>query len=441
MLIDLLRSGAQASADHPLLVSAAGTVTYADGLAHAESIARGLHAREVRRFACMGSAADMLPLLVASTILGAEACTYPHDLDDAAVADLRERFDHDTLITAANIGEFTLEDGELPDDADASPVLILTTGTTGKPRGARHDWRRLVGAVRNTRDMDARWFLAYNLNQFAGVQVLVHALVAGATIVVPPSNQPREALDAMRDLGVTHASATPTFWRFITGLLDDASAAELGLEQITLGGEAIPAPLLDRLEALFPDARISQVYAANEFGSSVSVRDRQSGLPISVLERGDDADVQMRITDGELEVRSRVGMLGYYGEDDVGDGWRKTGDLVEVNGDRINFVGRTSEIINVGGVKVHPLPIEELVQSIDGVEIVHAYGRKNPVAGQIVAIDVVARAGVDTDDLEDAIRDACDSLQPAARPRSIRFVESVEVNQNKVVRRGTGTDG
>src|SRR6185437_9622249 len=87
------------------------------------------------------------------------------------------------------------------------------------------------------------------------------------------------------------------------------------LTQITLGGEAIPAPLLGELAATFPGARISQVYAASEFGSSGSMRDGRNGLSLDVLNRGEDADVAMKIVDGELWVRSRIGMLGYYGEE------------------------------------------------------------------------------------------------------------------------------
>ena len=109
-----------------------------------------------------------------------------------------------------------------------------------------------------------------------------------------------------------------------------------------------------------------------------------------------------------------------------------------MDGDRIVFVGRTSEIINVGGVKVHPLPVEEIVGAIEGVELVHAYGRKNPVTGQIVAVDVVARAGVDTETLDEQIRDACEALVPAARPRRIRFVDEIEVQGSKIARREAG---
>ena len=69
----------------------------------------------------------------------------------------------------------------------------------------------------------------------------------------------------------------------------------------------------------------------------------------------------MKIIDGELHIRSSVGMLGYYGEPDLAmTRGAPTGDLVELRDGRVYFVGRTTDTINVGGVKVHPLPVEEV---------------------------------------------------------------------------------
>jgi acyl-coenzyme A synthetase/AMP-(fatty) acid ligase len=104
-------------------------------------------------------------------------------------------------------------------------------------------------------------------------------------------------------------------------------------------------------------------------------------------------------------------------------------------GDRIRFVGRTSDRINVGGVKVHPLPVEEAVGAVAGVQVARAYGRPNPVTGQILALDVVPRPGVDTEVLEDEIRAACEALPPAGQPRLIRFVDDLAVSGGKIVRR------
>ncbi len=315
------------------------------------------------------------------------------------------------------------------------PVMILTTGTTGEPKGARHDWRMLLRAVRHPDAMPGtRWLLSYNLNQFAGLQVMLHALASRATLVQARSRQPEDVIAAIREHDVTHVSATPTFWRLLAGRVDYATARRLPLRQITLGGEAAPESVIARLRSLFPAAQISHVYAGTEFGSVVSVRDGRSGLPLSVLYRPHTADVQLRIVNGELQIRSRVGMLGYHGAGDDAGRWRPTGDLVAVHDGRIHFVGRTSEIINVGGAKVHPLPVEELLCTVEGVQLAAVYGRSNPVTGQIVAADIVPTPGTEVTALEERLRKASESLPPAARPRRFRFVPELSLRESKLMR-------
>jgi acyl-CoA synthetase (AMP-forming)/AMP-acid ligase II len=447
-LIELLRRAAHDDAALAAVVIDERTTSYAELTADAEAFAAGLRERGIERFAILDhDAATVVALLAAASLAGAEACQYPptDDLDELAA--LTKRFDHDVVISSrADLGDgitaIAPKDlrgiGAAPNDPpEARPHLILTTGTTGTPRGVRHDWNRVLRVTQRIAPApDQRWLLAYGLHQFAGLQILVHVFAAGATLVAPAPRRPREGLAAMRNHAVTHSSATPTYWRFLLAELRADGGAEPGLEQITLGGEAIPGPLLAELTTTFPSARISQVYAASEFGSSGSQRDGRNGLSLDVLNRGEDADIAMKIVDGELWVRSRVGMLGYYGEDPVdADAWRATGDLVDVADDRILFRGRTSEIINVGGVKVHPLPIEERVGAVSGVDMARVFGRPNQMTGAIVAVEAVAAPGADTDVIAAEIRAACSDLPAAARPRSIRFVDSVAMAGNKIVRR------
>ncbi len=446
MLNELVRSAAERDPDQPAVVTAGGTASYGDLRARADALAAQLTAAGLHRFGCrVDDAAALVPLLASAAAIGAEPCVYPATLDAAQVEALAARLEHPQVVTDADVASWLAAGATAPipvPAAEHAPLLVLTTGTTGQPKAARHDWARLAAGVRRRAPApDHRWLLAYNLNQFAGLQVLLHVLVSGATLVVPASIRPRDAVDAMVAEGVTHASATPTFWRFMVGSLDPATAARIPLRQITLGGEAVPGPLLDQLAQLFPGARRSQVYASTEFGSGVSVTDGRSGLPISVLDRGPDAGVQYRIVEGELHARSTVGMLGYVDADDpADDGWRPTGDLVEVDGDRIRFVGRLGDTINVGGVKVHPLPIEEVVAGVPGVEMARVYGRPNPVAGNIITVDVVPAPGVDTELLDDAIRQAAKVLPAAAQPRRIRFVDEIEVRGGKLVRQGGQSD-
>lgn len=446
MLIDVLRDAAESVPEQPAIVSSTGSISYAQCVARSHALARGLEQRNVQRFGCvLTNVADVVVCLAAASAAGCEACVYPSYLGPDDWDMLASRFEHRVVITdpgvtltqatAVALRELELPGAQPPATAGRSPILILTTGTTGLPKGAVHEWSRLIDAARNARPGSGeRWLFAYNPNQFGGLQVLLHALIRRATLVIPDSLRPQDAIRSMREHGVTHVSATPTFWGLLAASLDTDTAAGLTLEQITLGGEAVAPRLLEQLRSLFPGARISQIYASTEAGSAVSVRDGLSGLPLSVLERPDGADVQFRIVDGELQTRSAVGMLHYHGGGRSHTDWQGTGDLVEIRDGRIHFVGRASEVINVGGAKVHPLPIEERVLTITGVQLAVAYGRQNAVTGQIVALDVVASEGSDLQALESRIRAACMTLAPAARPRRIRFVPEIEQRGHKLVR-------
>lgn len=445
MLADLLRDGTARDPDQEVVIEPSGATTYRQCLGTSEQIAAELDRRSIDRFGCVvDDVATLVSTLCASTMTGSEACVYPPVNDGLASSQVSALLDHRVVVTDRPDhfeGVQTLRLGALPRNRAAVatpaafPVLVLTSGTSGVPRAARHDWRKVVGSVRRPDDRaGTRWLLAYNLNQFAGLQVLVHVLVSSGTLVVPATRRPVDVLATIADHAVTHVSGTPTFWRQLVGQIRPDEGGELPLRQITLGGEAVQQRLLDDLRARFPSARVSQVYAATEFGSAISVTDGRAGLPVSVLERGDDADVQVRIVDGELHVRTRIGMLGYHSEPRVGDGWRATGDLVEVDGDRIHFVGRTTEIINVGGVKVHPLPVEERAAAAPGVLLARAFGRPNPITGQIVALDIVATPDADHAELERAVRAACSDLPRSSQPRLVRIVDELPVRGGKLAR-------
>ncbi len=453
-MIELIRAAADSAPERPAVVTNHGTTTYAELRDAAENVARALREREMTRFAIADvDAGVVLALLAGASAAGADACVYPPLETGDEAADLAERFDHRTVVCAEPpsgafdvIAPSALTEGTAAPTTNERPaqrpLLILTTGTTGAPKGVRHDWSRVTRAVEHVRPTpEQRWLLAYGLHQFAGLQILVHVVAAQATLVAPAPRRPREGLAAMRAHGVDHASATPTFWRFVLAEMRSDGRPVPDLRQITLGGEAVPAQVLDDLRRTFPQARISQIYAANESGSSRSVRDNRPGLPVSALDDDDGALVAHKVIDGELWVRSRIGMLGYYGEPAVDpDAWRATGDLVEVVDDRIVFRGRSSDIINVGGVKVHPLPIEDRITSVEGVELAHVFGRPNALTGAIVAVEVVAAEHADTEAVDAAIRDACGDLPAAARPRSVRFVETLAMTGHKINRR-VATDG
>lgn len=443
-MYELLDAASRARPDAVVVTSPTRRTTYAELRRATDAIATALVQRGERRIAVLlPEPADVLAVLAACSRIGVEACVYPLAATDEAVDEMVRRFEHEVVVTdratlaSPKVALSTLTavaPGPLPDLPASRPIMAMTTGTSGYPRGVRHEWDRLLRAVRKIKPApDHRWLLAYGLNQFGGLQILIHVLAAQARLVAAESFQPRDALGAMREHGVTHASGTPTFWRFLLAEMGSDGGPVPALRQVTLGGEAVPGALLERLRERFPDAHLSQIYGATEFGQNVTVRDGRAGLPVSMLEPG--GDVEFRVTDGELWVRSKASMLGYHGEEAVPDGaWRATGDLVEVVGDRIEFRGRKTDVVNVGGVKVHPIPVEDRVSKVAGVSLVRAYGRPNPMVGHVLAVEIVLEPGFEESVVAREVREACADLPPAARPRSIKFLDTMTTTGNKMLR-------
>lgn len=440
-MIGLLEKAAAARPAQVAVVTPEATLTYGELLDGARRVAGALAARGIDRFAVLEPDAGwVLRLLAGAAAVGSEPCQYQPDLGAAQFAEQAAALGHTVVVTRRTdlpAGLTVVRPDELDasyDPAEAGggpqPVMIRTTGTTGLPKAARHDWTvlaRRAGAANP--HPEQRWLLAYGPQQFAGIQVLLHVLAVHATLVAPFPRQPRDGLAALAEQDVTCVSATPTYWRFLLAEARSARTPLPRLTQITLGGEASSPDLLAELQEAFPDARISQVYASTEFGSIASVRDGLPGLSASSLWSPEHPDGQLRVEDGELLVRAGTGMLGYAGDAAEAprevDGWVATGDLVEVVDGRVLFRGRSSEVINVGGVKVHPLPIEERVAAVPGVQVARVHGRANPMVGAVVAVEVAltAEARADESAVKAAIRSACADLPRAWQPRSIKVVD------------------
>jgi acyl-CoA synthetase (AMP-forming)/AMP-acid ligase II len=264
---------------------------------------------------------------------------------------------------------------------------------------------------------------------YAGTQVLLQAVVNRSTVVIPTSLDPQDICRALKEQCVTHASGTPTFWRqlLLFGPREVLKTCEL--TQITLGGEAVTQELLDNLRLTFPRTRIVHIYASSELGRMFSVTDGKEGFPAKFLETPPEDGVALRIIDGELVARGRNAMISYDGQnplDQQANGWMATGDLVELSGDRVIFKGRKSDVINVGGRKVSPLKVEETLRELPGILDVRVYGKKNSLAGHLVAADVVIGPGVCEATIGAELRKAASrKLESYEVPRIIRVVQKM----------------
>lgn len=454
MVAHILEQALDTHADALCLMHRDATWSFGALARWCRSVAQQLNARNITRIALYArDTPEVIAVLGAAAYLGVDVCVLNRDDTHDAVAEQLRAYAFDVVCTddttlnladirtldlhttAAPPDDGPLWDGTLSPDA---PVTILTTGTTGVPKAARYTWARLAAQIRvKTAHEGSRWLMAYHLNHFAAYQVLFHAWMHRAALVLPASTSIDDALSALEHHGVTHISATPTFFRFALARAGDATQ-RWALRHITLGGEAPDANLLDTLRTKLPDATLAQVFATTELGSCMSVQDGREGLPVSILDRPEDATTRFKVVDGELFIRSQHGMLGYHGREAPVDaeGWRPTGDMVAIRGDRLHFLGRRSSIINVGGVKVYPGDIEAALAHVDGAQHVRAWGKPNPITGRVIALDVVLADGADAKTVRRALKAAAkNALGPHAQPRIVRFVEALEQRNRKISRR------
>ena len=148
-----------------------------------------------------------------------------------------------------------------------------------------------------------------------------------------------------------------------------------------------------------------------------AVADGRAGFPARWLETGVDG-VDLRLADGELEVRSPRAAPGR-------EGWQRTGDLIELAGDRALFAGRADGRVKVGGAMVSPEAVERCLLAVPGVADAEVRAVSNPLTGHILTATVVPAPGTDAESLRAALREAAAGLEPAARPRAVTLADAI----------------
>ncbi len=186
-------------------------------------------------------------------------------------------------------------------------VTILTSGTTGEPKAVRHSWRSLTRPVRRqTGSHPPCWFLAFRPHLYAGLQVILQALLNHGTLVVaPPEAQPAEIVELLVQARVEFASATPSYWRRLLMSSEPAAQRRIPLVQITLGGEVVDQAILDQLRQVFPSCPCGAHFRDDRIGAMLLRQRRAGGFSRRVAR----ADLRRRRRASDSR-RSIVGPLG-----------------------------------------------------------------------------------------------------------------------------------
>jgi acyl-coenzyme A synthetase/AMP-(fatty) acid ligase len=333
--------------------------------------------------------------------------------------------------------------GISPADGHRTTWLLLTSGTTGAPKIVAHDVATLSAPIKPA-GAPPVWGTFYDIRRYGGLQIFFRAVIGGGSLILSQAGEPAaDHLARLARHGVTHLSGTPSHWR--RALMSPAlRSVEPGY--VRLSGEIADQAILDHLRIFFPLASIGHAYASTEAGVGFEVNDGRAGFPASFVDAG-RGDVDIRIEDGSLRLRSRRTAASYVGRDapQLRDhvGFVDTGDMVELRGDRYHFVGRKGGIINVGGQKVNPEEVEAAINRHPAVWASLVRARKNPITGAIVAADVVLKdaSGQDSGTAAQTEREIIalcrENVAPFKVPAMIRFVPSLAVSESgKLLRHG-----
>lgn len=301
-------------------------------------------------------------------------------------------------------------------------LVLFSTGTTGRPKAILHDFSYFLKRFDTPRPtLRTINFLLFD--HIGGINTLLHTLFNRGVVVAPKERSVEGILESVEEHSVEVLPTTPTFLRMMlmSGLIPDKIPKSLRI--ITYGTERMDQPTLDQLCELLPKVDFRQTFGMSELGIVRVKSEARNSLFMKVGGTG----VETRTVDGVLQIRSANRMMGYLNAPSPfnDDGWYDTKDVVEEKGAFYKVVGRTSEVINVGGLKFMASEVERVALMHDGVSLVKVYGKDNPITGQHAEI-IVQPKKMDGFDKISLKKHLTENLQRHMVPRKI-IVEMVKV--------------
>lgn len=318
--------------------------------------------------------------------------------------------------------------------ADDPCVILFTSGTTGRVKGAVLSHKNLITGLLSMQlsglmvihnmaqamDVPAETILA-NMPQQAMLQVypLFHIsglgaaflspLFSGSKVVVVRRWNVVEAMQLIEKEAISQFTAVPTMLWDIVNASQDAGADLSSLRNIGTGGQALPVNLLDSICAICPHAVMGTGYGMTECSGSVAmavgedfVRNRASAgrvLNLVDLKIVDPAGQELSAGEaGEIVVRGAMVMQGYWNQPDATadvlseDGWLKTGDVGYVDDeDYVFIVDRKKDMVISGGENIYCAEVERAMSEIPKVAECAAFGIPDDRLGELLVAVVVGQ--------------------------------------------------
>jgi long-chain acyl-CoA synthetase len=346
------------------------------------------------------------------------------------------------------------------DPASTVAVYQYTGGTTGRPRAAMLSHRNLVANVLQIAEWDTLkhpgeevvlatipFFHVYGLTV-----AFLTPLYMGGAVVMQTRPEIRELLKLIDRYQPTQFPGVPALYQAFNQQ-PDIQRHRIHSIQFCLSGSApLPVEVARRFEEL-TGAKVVEGYGLSETSPATHANpvagERRSGsigLPVPntdqrVVDLGTGTTVLGPDEIGELAIRGPQVMLGYFGQPEetalvLRDGWLRTGDIARIDRDGYAYiVDRKKDMIDVGGFKVYPREVEEVLFQHPGVADAAVVGVPEAARGEVVKAFVVRKPGASVT-AEELIAFVRDRLAHYKAPRSVEFRDSLPRSAvQKVLRR------
>lgn len=320
-------------------------------------------------------------------------------------------------------------------EKNSSGLILFSSGSTAKPKAMIHDFDILLNSYKNKKEKSLNMIVFLMFDHIGGLNTLLNILSIGSTMIIPENRNPDDICKLIQDYKITVLPSSPTFLNLILMNNSYKKYDLSSLKMITYGTETMPDSLLSRLKNVFPKIKFLQTFGTSETG----IANTKSKASNSTFMKIEDLDLEYKIVENELWLKSKTQILGYLNssmDSFTKDGWFKTGDLVETLDDGyIKIIGRNKEVINVGGQKVLPSEVESIILSMKEIEDCMVYGEKNIIIGETVVCDVVCKNQISN--IKILIRQFCkDKLDNYKVPTKVNIVDKTNFTDRfKKIRR------
>jgi len=336
-------------------------------------------------------------------------------------------------------------------DRGSAKVVIHTSGTTGTPKGAQRNASAAgIGALANLlrvvpyRRDDIIFCPAPMFHSF-GLVTFTFGTALGTTMVLPEKFDPEDSLRMIDEHGATAASFVPVMIKRIVSLPKETIARYdlSSLRVVLASGSAMSPELRSAAREVFGDV-LYDLYGSTEIGwvtiatpEAIKEKPKTQGKPVHGIEIAvfsEDGHKLGPNETGELFVKSDILFEGYTSGEtkDLRDDYMSIGDVGHLDSEGYLYIeGRADDMVVVGGENVYPIEIEELIESLDGVDEAAVVGVEDEEFGEVLAAFVVGSA------TPDEVAKACKKeLASYKVPRRIEKLDELpRTSTGKVVKR------